>query len=37
LDIFKGLLVSSGFQPVTIDRAIKELAYDLKDDNWIDL
>jgi hypothetical protein len=33
LDIFKGLLVSSGFQPVTIDRAIKELAYDLKDNN----
>ncbi len=37
LDMFKGLLVSAGFQPNTFDVAIIELADDLKDDNWIDL
>ena len=37
LDMFKGLLVSAGFQPNTFDRAIINLANDLKDDNWIDL
>jgi hypothetical protein len=33
LDIFKGLLVSASFQPDTIDRAIIELADDLKDES----
>lgn len=33
LDMFKGLLVSAGFQPNTFDRAIIELADDLKDES----
>jgi hypothetical protein len=33
LDTFKGLLVSAGFQPDTIDRAIIELSDDLKDES----
>lgn len=37
LDMFKGLLVSAGFQPNTFDRAIIELADEINDDNWIDL
>ena len=37
LDMFKGLLVSAGFQPNTFDVAIIELTDELKDDNWIDL
>ena len=37
LDMFKGLLISSGFESNTVDRAIVELADTLKDNNWIDL
>ena len=37
LDMFKGLLVSAGFQPNTFDRAIIELTDEINDDNWIDL
>ena len=37
LDIFKGLLISSGFESNTVDSAIVELADTLKDNNWIDL
>ena len=37
LDMFKGLLVSSGFESNTVDSAIVELADTLKDNNWIDL
>ena len=37
LEIFKGLLISSGFEPNTVDSAIVELADTLKDNNWIDL
>lgn len=33
LDMFKGLLVSAGFQSNTFDRAIIELADDLKDES----
>lgn len=37
LDIFKGLLISSGFESNTVDSAIVELADTLKDNNLIDL
>lgn len=37
LDMFKGLLISSGFESNTVDSAIVELADTLKDNNWIDL
>ena len=37
LDIFKGLLISSGFESNTVNSAIVELADTLKNDNWIDL
>ena len=37
LDIFKGLLISSGFESNTVDSAIVEFADTLKNDNWIDL
>lgn len=37
LDIFKGLLISSGFEANTVDSAIVELADTLKDNNWIEL
>lgn len=37
LDMFKGLLVSAGFQSNTFDRAIIELTDEINDDNWIDL
>lgn len=33
LDMFKGLLVSAGFQPNTFDVAIINLADDLKDES----
>lgn len=37
LDIFKGLLISSGFEANAVDSAIVEFADTLKDNNLIDL